>query len=263
MNTPRTDVNVSLGRWPLRRLPLDETRVLVAKVRRLGFQQAWAGAFDGLLHKDMDAVNAGLDEECRARGQGVLVPFGSINPLLPGWEQDLQRCATRYRMPGIRIHPGYHGYGLSDAVAGELLRSATRLGLVVQLVVLMEDERMMHPLIRTTAVNLGPLPDLLRSVPGCRILLLNALKTLGGPTLLRLVATEQAWFDTAMLEGVGGIEAVRRHAPGIQLLHGSHAPLFYPEAALLKLRESGLPETLQSEMLAGAPARFLGKPTRA
>lgn len=43
-----------------------------------------------------------------------------------------------------------------------------------------------------------------------------------------------------MLEGVAGIESVRKKAPGVRLAFGSHAPYFYFEAALLKLQESAL-----------------------
>ena len=54
------DTNVTLLHWPFRRLPLDETSRLVAKLRSHEVTQAWAGRFDGLLHKNMAAVNARL-----------------------------------------------------------------------------------------------------------------------------------------------------------------------------------------------------------
>ena len=55
------DVNVNLSRWPTRRLPCDETPHLVARLRERGIAQAWAGSFDGLLYKDLAAVNVDID----------------------------------------------------------------------------------------------------------------------------------------------------------------------------------------------------------
>ena len=125
-----TDVNVNLSRWPLRRLPCDELPKLVEKLHACGVTQAWAGSFDGVLHKDIAGVNARLVGACRQCRRGLLRPFGSVNPTLPDWREDLRRCHEDYHMPGIRLHPGYHGYGLDAPVFSELLAMAERRGLI-------------------------------------------------------------------------------------------------------------------------------------
>src|SRR4051812_6134062 len=65
------DVNVSLGRWPFRRLPLDDTSALVAKLKSHDVKKAWACSFDALFHKNMGVVNANLVADCSKNGRGI------------------------------------------------------------------------------------------------------------------------------------------------------------------------------------------------
>jgi hypothetical protein len=234
------DVNVSLGRWPRGRLPGDEPAVLVAKLRSRGVRQAWVGSFDGLLHNDLRAVNAGLADDCRRHGQGLLLPFGSLNHNRPGWEQDLECCVEVHHMRGVRLHPNYHGYKLDLPALERLLKVAAERGLVVQIALTMEDERMMNPLMRVEPVDPGPLRELTARTPRLRLVLLNALGVLHGEALRKLDSAGDIYVEISMLEGVGGVGNLLEQVPARQILFGSYAPRFYFEAAELKLKESVL-----------------------
>jgi predicted TIM-barrel fold metal-dependent hydrolase len=250
------DVNVNVGRWPFRRAFGDEAAELVALLRAQGVARAWAGSIDGLLHKDLAAVNARLVDTCLRHGRGLLVPFGAVNPTLPDWEEDLRRCAEEHRLAGIRLHPNYHGYTLGEPVFARLLRLAAERGLIVQLALLMEDERMMHPRLRVSPVDAAPLVDLVRATPGLRLVLLNAAGLVQGALRRQLLAAGAVYLEVAMLEGVGGIAALLREVPLDRVLFGSHAPLYYFAAAKLKLQESPL-TAAQAEAIRFANARRL------
>jgi predicted TIM-barrel fold metal-dependent hydrolase len=254
------DTNVSLSRWPCRRLPLDETPALVAKLRSQAVKQAWAGSFDGLLHKDIASVNARLTEDCRKQGRGLLVPFGSVNPVLPGWEEDVRRCHEEHKMPGIRLHPNYHGYKLDDPAFSRLLDLACERGLIVQLAVTLEDERTQQRLMRAAPVDVAPLAALLASRPNLRMVLLNWARGVSNALMAKLVAAGQVCFDIATVEGVGGVANLLAHVSADRVVFGSHAPFFYLESAVLKLKESALNEPQLSAVRAGNARRLLGLP---
>jgi predicted TIM-barrel fold metal-dependent hydrolase len=236
------DVNVYLERWPFRKLHRDEVPHLLAKLRSQGVGEAWAGSFDGLLHKDIASVNARLAETCRRDGQGMFMPFGSVNPTWPEWEEDVRRCHEQHRMRGIRLHPGYHGYDLKDPRFALLLHMAAERGLVVQIATRMEDDRTQHPMLQAPNVNIEPLLDLVPAIPALKLMLLNVGRAGRSNTMRRLAETGRVYFDISWMEGSECIGDMLKEMPvaAAQTLFGSHAPLFPIESALMKLKESDL-----------------------
>jgi predicted TIM-barrel fold metal-dependent hydrolase len=231
------DVNVSLSRWPFRRVPCDEPSRLVEKLRQYGVGQAWTGTLDGLFHRDLGAANARLAEECRRYGPGLLVPFGSVNPMLPDWREDVRRCREVHHMPGIRLHPNFHGYHLDEPVFAEVLAEAARHGLLVQLALRMDDVRVQHPLVKVPDVDPAPLAKVLAAVKTkLPLVILNSGRAIGA-----LAALPNLYFECAMWESVGCAAALVEAVTPQRALFGSHLPLYSLESSLLKLRESALP----------------------
>jgi predicted TIM-barrel fold metal-dependent hydrolase len=229
------DTNVSLFQWPFRRLPLDDAEALVKKYRSIGIAQAWAGSFEGVLHRDIAGVNRRLSEACLNRPE--LVPIGSVNPELPGWEEDLRQCCGKLSMPGVRLHPNYHGYTLDDPRFAQLLNFATKAGCFVQIAATMEDTRTQHPNLAVQDVDFAPLANAVKRVPGARVQILNYRPR--GPIFEQLAKTTEVMFDTARVDATDGIPKLVRSLPAGRVLFGTHAPFLIPEAALIRVHESG------------------------
>lgn len=236
------DTNVSLFQWPFRRLPYDAVDELVGKLDSLRIRQAWAGSFEGILHRDLSGVNARLAETCRDQGRGLLIPFGSVNVELPGWEEDLRRCHEEHRMPGVRLHPNYHDYSLDDARFARLLAMAAERGLLVQLAASMEDRRTQHPGLQVPDVDLSPLPDLMKKVAGAKVLLLN-WKQPSTSLLEHLADIPGLYLDMARVEATDGVAQLVRSVRDDRVVFGTHAPFFVYESALIKVYESELTES--------------------
>jgi hypothetical protein len=230
------DTNISLFQWPFRRLPLDETRLLVDKLRALGIKQAWAGSFEGVFHRDITSVNERLALACRTDDE--LVPIGSINPALPDWEKDLELCANRHRMPGVRIHPNYHGYKLDDTRCVRLIQRATLAGQFVQIAAMMEDTRTQHPLVQVPGVDLARLPILIQQCPGAKVQILNGRPS--GQLLDQLAKARGVFFGVSRVDGTDGISKLLDAVSSERVLFGSHAPFLIPEAALIRVDESDI-----------------------
>ncbi len=250
------DTNVNLSRWPFRRTPCDELDALVARLKKWNVAQAWAGSLDGLFHRDVGGVNKRLFEDC-GRHKNVLIPLGTVNPTLPDWQEDLRRCHEDYRMPGIRLHPNFHGYAIDDPRLKQLLEDAQQRGLIVQLAVCMDDTRVQHHLMQVEDVDVEPLPAVLQEVPNLRFILVNALRVVMQPTLGRIVKAGNVHVEISMLEGIGGLSQLLKTIPLERIHFGSHLPLFNLESAILKLDESPLTEEQLSAITYGNAKRLV------
>jgi hypothetical protein len=251
------DTNVSVGPWPFRRFPGDTPSDLINRLKKRGVTQAWAGTYEGVFHRDTSAANARLARACETNGAGLLRPFGSINPASPGWQEDLRRCHEVHRMPGIRLHPNYHGYSLSHPAFAELLAAARNRKLVVQLALSLEDERTQHPLMRVPPVDPSPLADIVARHAGLRLVVLNRTRVPAGPELQRLAKAGEVCFDIAGIEGVGCVQSLIEAVTAERVVFGSHSPFQYFDSALLKLKESAIHGPTQAAILTGNALRLL------
>lgn len=232
------DVNVSLFRYPTRRLPDDEPQKLIARLRQNQITQAWAGSYEALLHRDIDGVNRRLKETCDQHGKGILLPFGAVNPAIPDWKEDFRRCHEDYGFQGIRLYPTYHQYLLDDKRFIELLHMAEESEMVVQLVATVEDARTQHPLLSVSPIELKPLFEILSEVPRLKLVILNGFRDANFDSMIQLCRYPNVSVDFAMLEGFGSLRRLINTISAEQILFGSNAPFYYPDSSLLKMKEA-------------------------
>lgn len=253
------DTNAHLGHWPFRRHGFEDIGRFLDKLRAVKVDEAWVDSFEGVFHKDVAGANARLASECRDRGAGMLVPFGTVNPRLPDWADDLRRCREVHRMPGIRLYPNYHGYTLDDPDFARLLKLSAEAKLLVQLAVKMEDERTHHALMKVAMVELAPLAKLVAAIPGLKLQILNCPVSPTGEALVPLARSGNVSFDIAMQESVGMVARLADRIGVDRVLFGTHFPLFHAESSILKLKEAELKPDQEKAIRSGNARALLPK----
>jgi uncharacterized protein len=259
------DTNVDLFQWPFRKLKYADTSRLVAKLRKHRVTEAWAGSFEGLFHKDIAGVNERLAAECAKHGEGMLLPFGTVNLAWPDWEDDVRRCHEQFKMPGVRIYPGYQPFDLAHPDLKRLVQLTEERGLLLQVVFQMEDPRVHHPALSLVPVDSRPLIEALKTRPKARVQLLHFAGNLQGTDLNQLMTQTSACIDISRWEGNGavgrmiGADAKSKVAkvPVERVLFGSHAPYFPIETAILRLVESPLDSAQLHAIIQGNARRLL------
>lgn len=219
------DTHVYVGDWPHKSLANTSPKDLAAKLQDSNVSQAWVGNFDGLFHKDVGGGNRRLAEVCQDHGKGVLVPFGTVNPTLPDWEEDVRRCHEDLRMPGIRLHPQYHGYTLDDPRFASLLQLAATSGLVVQLVAWMEDEKHRWLSPRQSEAELKPLRSVLAQVSNLKLVIANCRASIDTLGLREASPKNQYYYDFGRLNNTSELRKTATRRSADRFVFGSGAPL--------------------------------------
>ncbi|WP_248906005.1 amidohydrolase family protein [Halocatena marina] len=139
------DVNAFVGNYPFS--PLDaSTTDLIALMDEKGVDKAIVTSIDSVMYRNCHSGNIELAEKIRGH-EDRLIPFATINPTYPAWEQDLNQCLDELGMKGVKLLPAYHDYDLNDPGIVALLNHCADRDVPVTFVATLEDQRKRHPLI--------------------------------------------------------------------------------------------------------------------
>lgn len=197
-------------------------------------ERAFAGRIDTLF---LDNGNGAEQPQPPARFGAVTVEtVPVIDPTLPTWADlvSAQFEANGRRLPMLRLHPGHHGYAIDDEkTVGPIVDWAHHHGVVIQVILSLDDSRRRHPAVKIQDVPLASLVRLAKTFPQQQFLASGALfGALAGLTKDR---PDQLWADTARVEAAAGLSRLFSAGWGDRLVFGSFAPLLIMHSAIARI----------------------------
>lgn len=248
------DVNVSLGHWPFQRFAQRNVAELDAHFAQEGITEAWVSSLDAVLYPDADQC----DEELFARLELFprLRPVKTINPALGNFRQSF---AAFPAVHAIKLLPNYHQYNLADERVAELMSLAARRHTLILVQMRLDDVRNQYPLMKVPAVPAEQIVQLALAFPHVHFIALGAYHD----ELSTLVAADNVMADLSFLELLRTVESALARFPASRLLFGSHTPMLYTRAAVLKWQLADVPEPVRHQIARGNALRLGCQPATA
>ena len=249
------DINTWIGHWPFRQLRHNTAADLVRRLDRCGIDKAVVANINGVFYKSPHNANGEIARQTR-RHRDRLLPFASLNPLFPGWREDLRRCAEDLDLAGIRLYPQYQQYRLTDPQALELIDAAAALGWAVQVPMRMVDRRQRHPWDLAVDLTQADLEAALAARPRVKWMFLNALGVNGS----RLDAKGHWLVDISRMTAVlqRNIQELIDAAGASHLAFGTGMAFKDPQPSLLKLDILDRPKAVKERIAGKNAAALLG-----
>ena len=254
------DVNAYLGMWPFRRLRYNTPEGLLRLMDRAKISSAVVSS-SSVLYRNSHEGNLELAEEIEPY-RDRLIPFAVINPSYAGWREDLKECVESLGMKGLRLHPNYHDYRLTEDCASDLIKETVDRGLPVSIALRMEDERQHHWLVRVPPVSTYDLAEAINRFPEATFILTYIHYREAEPILNACPDRENFYIELTSHYLFGAypnqLQSLVEKMGAERILFGSGMPLKYPEAALMKIECLDVSEEEKEKILHKNAERILG-----
>ena len=162
-----------------------------------------------------------------------ILPTPVIDPTLPTWCEEVERAERTPQTRMVRILPGYGGYSL-DRI-DPFCEAVSQAGLVLAIQVRMDDPRRQHRLAQVPDVSASHIAALARRHPALRVVLAGASTGAIQSLVQDFLALPHFFADVSQVDGLDAIRTLVDQGLLPKLLFGSHAPLFIPHSAIVRV----------------------------
>ncbi len=184
-----------------------------------------------------------------------ILPTPVIDPTLPTWREAMERAERTPQTRMVRIIPGYGGYSMEHI--DSFCEAVSEAGLILAIQVRMDDPRRQHSLAQVPDVPAIEVAALARRHPSLRVVLAGAstgaIRTLAND----LLSLPHFFADVSQADGLDAVRTLVDLGLLPKLLFGSHAPLFIPHSAIVRILND-LDDAEVSVLLGKNAERLLG-----
>lgn len=240
------DINCMLGHWPFRKLYKNSFEDLQKVHRDNNIDFGFVSSLDSIFYNDPFEGDIDLHETIKGSSYRHIL---TVNPLLPGYKDDIEKGVLQFDIKGVKVYPGYHGYKLDDGHFQELCNILKQFDLPLFLNLRMEDERLDY-IVKPSIPKMGEVGRFLSDNRDLKVFLL----TFRNEELLQikdgLLSHPNAFYDTSGLKnGLFAIEkSVADFGPD-RIVYGSQHPLFCFKSTHLLVTKSQLDEQIRNKIL--------------
>jgi predicted TIM-barrel fold metal-dependent hydrolase len=254
------DCNVHLGRWPFRRLPIEDVGALLRAMDQEGIDRALVAPMESIFLRDGQQGNEALHETASAHADRLSL-LACLRPNAPGATDDLRKCREQWGSVGVRLHPNYHDCPLDDPATETLVAEAVELGMLVSVSMRMEDNRFQTSVGAVPDVPVGQITAFVEAWPDARLLIAN-LSRGEYPALAKSAAFRNGAVFVEHSELDGPYDPVRDLVDGVGADHavfGSHTALRVTHRAVVDFDAAGLTADERTAMAEANALRLLGE----
>lgn len=224
------DLNAFAGNWPFYPVKGDMGSVRKS-LHKYGIKQIFISPLDGVWCRNPHIFNSRLYQEADILEDIWPVPI--IDPTIATWKKELEYALKNPKVKLVKLLPAYVPYRLSEA--DSLLSSLTEADTGVIIQTRMEDPRRQHPLAQVPDVPAKEIAfaaerhsDLIIIIGGPRRSDIMSIKS-------QLLDLPNFYADVSQVEGMNGLLELVESGLKSKLVFGSHAPIFIPHSAMVRV----------------------------
>lgn len=242
----RIDINCLLGNWPFRKIRKNKFEDLKAVHRQNGIDYGFVSSLNSIFYNDPFEGDIELHEIIKDTSYKHIL---TVNPLIPGFADDVKQGMELFNIKGVRIYPGYHDYKLDNKYLDELCNLLLENKLPLFISMRMDDERanyLMHP----ENINISDLSRFLARHPENTFVLLSI--RVGEVLSIKEIinSRKNVFLDTSGLKDwLFVIEKTTKDVNHHRIVYGSNHPLYCLKSTFLLIEKAEIEDAVKRDIL--------------